>query len=402
MLENYPDDEDANIYMGAIYRNTERWVLAQERFEKIMKDNPLLSIDNILLFYRAKDEHERAHAFIEANKNSFIEVSDYHLYKGIVYFYQKKFDDSHLELEKALSLSPDILDAKEILGHLYMIQNDFVQAEDFYQAMIESERPNFRFFGQLWLVSLRLAQGRYLDCKNEIIKWIHQAEKDQLESNKLAFLNFLAYINLRLGHFEEALEATEQALQIATELKFYFDKLIAFRFQGIVLLRMNKIEEAKKAASLLKTYLEWVEIPKFIRYHHHLHGMIAQSEKRYSVAVDNYTKAISLLSHQYDAYNDHAFHFYSLAMAYYEMKDLEHAQKQLEKIVGLTTGRLQWGDIYARSFYWLGKIHQSREQKQQAIGYYETFLEIWKEADSSIIELQDAKKQISRLKKEWL
>jgi tetratricopeptide (TPR) repeat protein len=397
MIQNYPDDEDANIYLGAIYRNMEKWVLAQQRFEKILSLNPHLSINNILLFYRAKGQYEKAHEFIETNKNNFLKITDYHLYKGIIHFYQKNYDNSRLEFEKALSIFPDFIDAKEMLGHLHLILDDFVQAENYYTTLIESEHQTYRFYGQLWLLSLRIAQGRYFDCKNELIKEIGKAEKDQQDSYKLSFLNLLAYVNLRMGQLEEALDATEQAQKIATEFKFHFDKIIAMRLHGVILIRMNKIEDAKKAASRLKSYLDRIEIPKYKRYYNHLEGLIAHYEKRDSEAVGNFKKAISLLSYQYEALNDHAFHFYSLAMTYYKMNDLEQAQKQFENIIELTTGRLQWGDIYAKSYYWLGKIYQKGNQKQEAIGNYEKFLMIWKDADTGIPEVEDAKIELEVL-----
>ena len=397
MIQNYPDDEDANIYLGAIYRNMEKWVLAQERFEKILSVNPVLSIDNILLFYRAKGQYEKADEFIETNKNHFLDISDYHFYKGIIQFYQKNYDNSRLEFEKALSISPDFLDAQEMLGHLYLIQDDFGQAENYYRTLIESERQTFRFYGQLWLLSMRIAQGRYIDSKNEIIKEIINEGKDQRESNKLSFLNLLAYVNLRMDRLEEALEASKQAQQIATELKFHFDKIVAMRLHGVILLRMDKIEEAKKAASRLQSYLDRIEIPKYYRYFNHLEGLIAQQENRDSEAVENFKKAISLQSYQYEALNDHAFHYYSLAMTYYKMNDLEQAKVQFENIIELTTGRLQLGDLYAKSFYWLGKIFQRKNQKQEALRNYEKFLGLWRDADPGISETEDAKKQLSIL-----
>ena len=397
MLNNYPDDEDANIYLGAIYRNMEKWVLAQERFEKILSANSLLSIDNILLFYRAKGQYEKAHEFIETNKTNFLEITDYHLYKGITHFYQKNYHNSRQEFEKALSIFPDFIDAKEMLGHLHLILDDFVQAENYYRTLIESERQTYRFYGQLWLLSLRIAQGRYFDCKNGLIIEIGKAEKDQQDSYKLSFLNLLAYVNLRMGQLEEALDATKQAQQIAKELKFHFDKIIAMRLHGVILLRMNKIEEAKKSATLLKSYLDRIEIPKYNRYYNHLEGIIAQHENRYSEAVENIKKAISLLSYQYEALNDHAFYFYSLAITYYKMNDLEQAQKQFENIIELTTGRLQWGDLYAKSYYWLGKIYQRKNQKQEAFRNYEKFLKLWKDADLGFPETEDARKQLSIL-----
>ena len=284
-----------------------------------------------------------------------------------------------------------------MLGHLHFLQNDFVQAENYYRFLIESERPTSWLYGRLGLISLRLAQGRFFDCQNEIIQGIDEAEKEQLDSNKLTFLNFLAYIKLRMGHFEEALKAAENATQIATELKFHLDKIIAMRLQGVILIGMDRIPDAKKAASSLKGYLDRIEVPKFMRFQYHLEGMISLYENRDSAAVENFKKAISLLSYQYEAFNDHAFLYFSLALTHYKMNDLEQAQKQFESIIELTAGRLQWGDIYAKSYYWLGKISQRRNQLQEAIICHEKFLKLWTDADSGDNETKDARKQLSIL-----
>jgi tetratricopeptide (TPR) repeat protein len=95
------------------------------------------------------------------------------------------------------------------------------------------------------------------------------------------------------------------------------------------------------------------------------------------VAVENFAKSFSLLPFQHEALDDHAFHFYSLAMTYYNMNNLEQAKKQFENIIELTAGRLQLGDIYAKSYHWLGKIYQKEGQKQKAIDNFEKFLKLW-------------------------
>jgi serine/threonine protein kinase/Tfp pilus assembly protein PilF len=397
MLQNYPDDEDANTYLGAIYRNSEVWDLAQERFEKILNINPIVSINNIFLFYRAQGQYEKALEFILSRKQSYPEPSRFHLDLGIIHFYQKKYDLALLEFKNALSFDPESFEAKEMLGHSHLIQDKFDQAESYYSVLIDNESPIARFYGKLWLLSLCLAQGRYDDCKTGIFAAIKEAEREQLKSDKLAFMNMLIYVNFSMGHLEEGLEAAKRAKHLATELKFHHDKLIAWRLQGIIQLRMNKIEEAKKTANLLKNYLESIKIPKYMRYYHHLEGMIAQHENRDSVAAEYFRKAISLLSFQHEALDDHTFYFYSLAMSYMKMNEQDLALEQFEKILGLTTGRVQWGDLYAKSFFWLGKIHQKRGQNQKALENYDKFLELWKEADPMIQEIKDAQKIITQL-----
>jgi len=58
-----------------------------------------------------------------------------------------------------------------------------------------------------------------------------------------------------------------------------------------------------------------------------------------------------------------------------------------------------WGDIYARSFYWLGKIYQRNGNSHAAAAHYENFLRLWKNADGGLPEFDDAKKQLEALKR---
>jgi len=63
----------------------------------------------------------------------------------------------------------------------------------------------------------------------------------------------------------------------------------------------------------------------------------------------------------------------------------------------LTTGRLWLGDLYAKSFYMLGKIYEKKEMIRDARENYEKFLELWKDADPGIPEVTDAKKRLEAL-----
>ena len=88
----------------------------------------------------------------------------------------------------------------------------------------------------------------------------------------------------------------------------------------------------------------------------------------------------------------------TLAQAYYKNGDIEEAKREYEKITKLTTGRLWDGNIYAKSFYMLGKIHEREGEKEMAIENYEKFLEVWKDADPGLSEVEDAKKRLEELK----
>jgi tetratricopeptide (TPR) repeat protein len=83
-----------------------------------------------------------------------------------------------------------------------------------------------------------------------------------------------------------------------------------------------------------------------------------------------------------------------LALSYYKSGNLEKAIEEYERIVSLTTGRLYYGDIFAKSFYMLGKIHEEQGNTAHAIEHYEKFLNLWKDADPSIAEVDDARERV--------
>jgi len=141
---------------------------------------------------------------------------------------------------------------------------------------------------------------------------------------------------------------------------------------------------------------------KAIRYYYHLTGMIELKKENFSNAIEHFKKARSLLPFQYTdgQHTDddsHALFIDPLAFSYYKSGNLEKAREEYEKIISLTTGRLNYGDIYAKSFYMLGKIYEQQGNKAKAIEHYEKFLDLWKDADPGIGEVEDAEKRLAGL-----
>jgi tetratricopeptide (TPR) repeat protein len=102
----------------------------------------------------------------------------------------------------------------------------------------------------------------------------------------------------------------------------------------------------------------------------------------------------------YEVIDTHAFFIDPLALSYFKAKDLDSAREQYEKITELTSGRLHYGDIYAKSFYMLGKIYEQQGDTSKAIEHYEKFLGLCKDADSKIAEVEDARERLAGLKEQ--
>lgn len=63
-----------------------------------------------------------------------------------------------------------------------------------------------------------------------------------------------------------------------------------------------------------------------------------------------------------------------------------------------TTGRQSYGDIYVKSFYNLGRLYELQGDTAKAIEHYEKFLNLWKDADPGLPEVDETTVRLADLK----
>ncbi|MCP4704142.1 MAG: tetratricopeptide repeat protein, partial [candidate division Zixibacteria bacterium] len=91
---------------------------------------------------------------------------------------------------------------------------------------------------------------------------------------------------------------------------------------------------------------------------------------------------------------------YILAQAYIEVGDYNKAIEILEDRLSTYTSYLVCRGTWAvKMFYHLGLAYEGAGRFDDARIQYEKFLNIWKNADSGIVEIKDAKERLSRLQK---
>ena len=138
-----------------------------------------------------------------------------------------------------------------------------------------------------------------------------------------------------------------------------------------------------------------IGMKSMIRDYHHLIGLIELKRGHYAPAIEQLERALALYP-----YKDGHVRFLltnPLARAYFLSGDLEKAQGAYEAISSL---RLRYwsGDIYVESFYRLGKIWEQKGDTAKAIEHYEKFLDLWKNADPGLPEVEDAESRLAALK----
>lgn len=357
LLGLYPDDILGNANLGSIFTNLEEWDKAIERYEVCKKNKSKFASSYVQLAsaYTAKGNLDKAKEVLE---DYIINIADHATIRQSLatnYILRGEFDLALAELDKALSLNPNDLWNYIHKANLYVYSHDLSRAEEEYMKVQKLEGQTTKLAKIIHMTALYFLQGKYTKAKILSEQGLEGAKSINEKYWTQHYQSMLGWINLKTGNLEAALkwciESWENAKDAATE--YYPTPYISINFKGQVLLEMKRIEEAQKTAEELREHIEKGSFRKIKRMYYHLMGMIEQKKENYSKAIEYFQQALSLIPIQRTGawgINQQAAFIDSLAQAYFESGDLEKAELEYRKILGLTIGRLYQGDIYAKTF----------------------------------------------------
>jgi tetratricopeptide (TPR) repeat protein len=399
-LQIEPNEVNAARNFASIYSSLEQWDKALE----LVQGNITSNVEAVFPYqlaasaYSAKGLYGKAREILEDYRRTHADLS--FIRRGLAYVYlcQCKIDLASEEADKAFTLAPS--DYSNILakGDINCLIGDFSSARENYLRLLDSADIPDHLDGRARLGLLYLSQGK-------IGKALEEAKQGMIESDELAdmdgksgFSRLSGYIHLCSGKSKEALKELDQAKEDAYEIGSITGQIKSLRLKGLALLEINSINEAQATAEGIKKLVEkWLD-GKLIRYYYNLVGNIEIKRGNYSKAIEYLNKAISFLAYQCSPDTDaHALFYEPLARAYFKSGNLVKAQEQCEKITQLTTGRLHYGDIYAKAYYMLGKIAGQQGDKARARENYQKFLDLWKDADPGLPEVEEARKRLAGL-----
>jgi len=401
LLALYPDDRIGNTNSAVVYSRLEEWDKAIERNEMMIKnkEDSIIPYSIVADEYMAKGQYEKAKEAPELYIKTFGDNFNMRWELGLINLCQGKYDSALIEVEKALTLNPNDDSSLGLRGYIYFCRGDFKEAEKDFQKLLDSEEKISHLDGRGGIASLYLLQGKSEKAKSHLGLAIEEAKKLNAWDYELGFHLSLAYHHLRTGNFEEALKECDKAWAIATENELSWAQRACIYWRAMIFLEMNQINRAQQAAAELKSLIEKGLNKKLIRMYSNLAGMIELKRNNVRKAIDYFNEAISFVPYQNAIDSEHGLYFDCLARAYYKAEELDKARQEYEKITSLTVGRTFWGDIYAKSFYMLGKIAEQQGDKARAREQYQKFLDLWKDSDPGIPEVEDARKCLAELNK---
>jgi serine/threonine protein kinase/Tfp pilus assembly protein PilF len=393
-----PDDLNAARNFGFLYCNLEQWDRALELCETNIKNKvaAYFPYRHAAVAYEAKGLYDKAQAVLEDYLSSIGDNAIILLRLANNYLCQGRYDLALREVDKAFRIYPDEYSNLMVKGNVHLIQGDFPEAEKDYREVCNSTEKRAQIQGRIGLMILGLYQGRFKQAKEEANKGIELCLELDNKGTESYLHWSLGYIYIKTGDPAAAMGELEKARSIDEKEGGITGQISALHLNGLALLEMTSFPEAQRAADEIKKLVDsWLN-PKYMRNYYHLIGMIELKKDNFPTAIAHFEKAIALLDFQYGN-DDQAFYFEPLALALYKSGNLDKAREQYDRITQLTTGRLYYGDIYARSFYMVGKIAEQQRDKVRARENYGKFLDLWKDADPGLSEVDDARKRLAGL-----
>ena len=399
ILELYPEDWLANYNLGEMYLlGMEEWKKARELF----LENRRNKVDFVRNYQHLAATYEFEGLYDEA-----IETYKYYLENfsdsprlrerlASAYLCKGQLDLALAEVDNAISLnqSPS---GNWLKGAILLCMEDWPKAEEEFQILINRDIYYSRLVGIEGMGHMLRTQGKLKKSIELYEEGLREAKAMGYVDYEFIFLHQLAYADFQQGDLKEALNKSDTALKLPMGQR----RQVQFQFlKGYIYLRMGSITDAQDAAEELKNLLDNEVDNKLIRYYFLLMGLIECSKNNYKDAEKYQLQALSLLPfpHYYaQRWDDHAVFYDALAMTYHKSGELDKAQMQYERIISLTEGRLNFGIIYAKSFYRLGQIFEQKGWKGKAIEQYEKFLDLWKDANPEQPEIEDVRNRLAKL-----
>ncbi len=393
--DRWPDDKMTHFTMALIYT---RFLGDYER--AIHQCKLTLEIDP--LFKRAYNQMAYAYERLGEGDSSLLAINKYislapdeanpYDTRGDLYAYAGKLDRAIDSYRKANNLKPGFSTLKT--GNMYLFQRRYAEAESCYKLVASGSDKWNRSEARLLLAIVPLYQGKFNEALKVLDQGIAADEMDQTLGRYYAEkYRLTAKIYLELGDYDRAVEEALRSRDVF--LKAYPENmLLALHFYVHMLARVGRINEAEEAIKQMETQIDSDILSKSEAYWA-VKGSIASAKGRLGEAIKLFEKSLASAP-------DPVFYVRArLGEAYLEAGRLEQAvtvmSEALSRYDRLRVGTPVWS---VKAHYLLGQAYERSGWTDKAIEEYEEFLEIWKNADPGIPEVENARQRLASLRSE--
>jgi tetratricopeptide (TPR) repeat protein len=392
ITKRYPDEKFAYSYLGIIYSNFvgdhEKTVAALRRAIEI---DPLYRPAYNWMAYQYDIVGDLEQSIWAINKYIELAPGEANPYdtRADIYANNGKIASAIESYQQALEIKPDFHVSREKLGHMYLFFAQYAKAESTYRELTACSEKLIRSGARTFLAVVPLYQGKLTEALR-ILE--HGVVADEMEASE-ARLDDKHFVRATIYREQNNMNAALREIETATEVSHRTDHYLANQWRLHWIQYLIESGDLEKARSVIDDIEQQIPgTPVLVKnFYWCAMGLAERAEGHPQEAFSFFEKVAPAEYHFYT--------HYLVARVYLQQGKLAESVSAFENLLS-RYDRVRTLNAIAsvKAHYYLGQAYERSGWTDKAIEQYETFLEIWKDADEGIGEVEKARERMEALR----
>lgn len=401
LLQKFPHEQDIYQEAGGMYQRVYEFEKARQVYLDGLKND---SLDKALwnsLAYLYTGLGKREAAMEAVGRYLRLAPGEPNPYdsKGEIHFVFGEIDSALYWYRKAVSFRSDFVTIEK-LGFSAILQGNYAEAEKYFRQFGSTPDKLQQAWAEGDFVLIPVHRGQFRQAQKKFLEQIETYQSQKLTEPVNEAYGGLALLAAETGDYATLLKyAKKRSMERREEDPTGF---LNWRdWLALAYLKTGGTKSANQVMEGLKKDMKGSQ-QRWQPAYDYLAGVLAYEDGKYELALEQFQKALKPL------FPNRAPQ-YRYAVCLLKTGHLPEAIAELERLTWWTfisTPTLNlnflptlghWSIASVKAHYWLGVAYEQQGDKEKAKKEYETFLEIWKDADFNSLELTDAKTRLAKL-----